>query len=71
MSAGTLLRLARGAGDHVHADAGVRHALPDAGHPFSVQRGVVAPPHALQDGVAAACRGMWKWAKRRWRPRGR
>jgi hypothetical protein len=52
-----LFRFARRAGDHVHADAGMGHALLDARHAIGIECRVVAAAHARQDRVAAALQG--------------
>ena len=46
--------LAGCAGDHIHADAGMRHAFLDPRHAFGIECCVITAAHALQDHIAAA-----------------
>ena len=51
------LGLGREAYDHVHADAGVRHQVQDAGDTVGVDLAAVAASHLAENNVVAALQG--------------
>ena len=55
-----ILAFPRETHNHIHADAGIRHDLPDTLNPIAVQVGKVTPSHLHQDGIAAALQGNMK-----------